>query len=81
MSGGGTETTVDCEASRSSGNKRASLGTASSPAHLIIKGLGEIYSKLLDPRPIIQDITHYFVKEFEEKHNCKQLLTLSADSN
>ncbi|XP_014644278.1 PREDICTED: biogenesis of lysosome-related organelles complex 1 subunit 5 [Ceratotherium simum simum] len=38
MSGGGTETPVGCEASPGGGDKkRDSLGTAGSPAHLIIK--------------------------------------------
>lgn len=39
MSGGGSETAVGCEATPSGGDKkRDSLGTAGSPAHLIIKG-------------------------------------------
>lgn len=41
MSGGGTERTVGCEAAAGGGGgdrKRDSLGTAGSPAHLIIKG-------------------------------------------
>ncbi|XP_054939925.1 biogenesis of lysosome-related organelles complex 1 subunit 5-like isoform X2 [Physeter macrocephalus] len=84
MSCGGTETPVVCEAAPGSGGgggkKKDSLGTAGSPAHLIIKDLGEIHSRLLDHRPVIQGETRYFVKEFEEKH-CKQLLTRSVDSN
>ncbi|XP_074204173.1 biogenesis of lysosome-related organelles complex 1 subunit 5 isoform X1 [Camelus bactrianus] len=78
MSGGGTETPVGCEAAPGGGGKkRDSLGTPGSPAHVIIKDLGEIHSRLLDHRPVIQGETRYFVKEFE----CKQLLTQSADSN
>ncbi|XP_064453260.1 biogenesis of lysosome-related organelles complex 1 subunit 5 isoform X6 [Mirounga angustirostris] len=78
MSGGGTETAVGCEATPGGGDKKKdSLGTAGSPAHLIIKDLGEIHSRLLDHRPVIQGETRYFVKEFE----CKQLLTRSVDSN
>ncbi|XP_023076937.1 biogenesis of lysosome-related organelles complex 1 subunit 5 isoform X2 [Piliocolobus tephrosceles] len=77
MSGGGTETPVGCEAAPGGGSKkRDSLGTAGS-AHLIIKDLGEIHSRLLDHRPVIQGETRYFVKEFE----CKQLMTQSVDSN
>uniref|UniRef100_A0A2I3HIA1 Biogenesis of lysosome-related organelles complex 1 subunit 5 n=1 Tax=Nomascus leucogenys TaxID=61853 RepID=A0A2I3HIA1_NOMLE len=77
MSGGGTETSVGCEAAPGGGSKkRDSLGTAGS-AHLIIKDLGEIHSRLLDHRPVIQGETRYFVKEFE----CKQLMTQSVDSN
>uniref|UniRef100_A0A8C6F777 Biogenesis of lysosome-related organelles complex 1 subunit 5 n=1 Tax=Monodon monoceros TaxID=40151 RepID=A0A8C6F777_MONMO len=78
MSGGGTETPVVCEAaSGGGGKKKDSLGTAGSPAHLIIKDLGEIHSRLLDHRPVIQGETRYFVKEFE----CKQLQTRSVGSN
>ncbi|XP_054577470.1 biogenesis of lysosome-related organelles complex 1 subunit 5 isoform X3 [Eptesicus fuscus] len=78
MSGGGPEAAVGCEAPAAGGNKKKdSLGTAGSPAHLIIKDLGEIHSRLLDHRPVIQGETRYFVKEFE----CKQLLTQSVDSN
>ncbi|XP_059793867.1 biogenesis of lysosome-related organelles complex 1 subunit 5 isoform X2 [Balaenoptera ricei] len=81
MSGGGTETPVVCEAAPAGGGgggkKKDSLGTGGSPAHLIIKDLGEIHSRLLDHRPVIQGETRYFVKEFE----CKQLLTRSVDSN
>ncbi|XP_059035202.1 biogenesis of lysosome-related organelles complex 1 subunit 5 isoform X2 [Mustela lutreola] len=78
MSGGGTETPVGSEATPGGGDKKKdSLGTVGSPAHLIIKDLGEIHSRLLDHRPVIQGETRYFVKEFE----CKQLLTQSVDSN
>ncbi|XP_032971851.1 biogenesis of lysosome-related organelles complex 1 subunit 5 isoform X2 [Rhinolophus ferrumequinum] len=77
MSGGGSETSVGGEAAAGSGDKkRDSLGAAGSPAHLIIKDLGEIHSRLLDHRPVVQGETRYFVKEFE----CKQLLTQSVDS-
>ncbi|XP_023368041.1 biogenesis of lysosome-related organelles complex 1 subunit 5 isoform X2 [Otolemur garnettii] len=77
MSGGGTETPVGCETAVGGGNKkRDSLGTAGT-AHLIIKDLGEIHSRLLDHRPVIQGETRYFIKEFE----CKQLMIQSVDSN
>ncbi|XP_032982831.1 biogenesis of lysosome-related organelles complex 1 subunit 5-like [Rhinolophus ferrumequinum] len=79
MNGGGMETTVGGEATvGGSDQRRDSLGTACSPAHLIIKGLGGIHSWLLDHRPVIQGETRYFVKELEEKHG-KQLLTQSVD--
>uniref|UniRef100_A0A8D2BBU3 Biogenesis of lysosome-related organelles complex 1 subunit 5 n=1 Tax=Sciurus vulgaris TaxID=55149 RepID=A0A8D2BBU3_SCIVU len=75
MSGGGTEAPVGGEVAPVGGvKKRDSLGTAGS-AHLIIKDLGEIHSRLLDHRPVIQGETRYFVKEFE----CKQLMTPSVD--
>ncbi|XP_008992243.3 biogenesis of lysosome-related organelles complex 1 subunit 5 isoform X4 [Callithrix jacchus] len=77
MSGGATETPVGCEAAPGGGSKkRDSLGTASS-AHLIIKDLGEIHSRLLDHRPVIQGETRYFVKEFE----CEQLMSQSTNSS
>uniref|UniRef100_A0A5F9CI10 Biogenesis of lysosome-related organelles complex 1 subunit 5 n=1 Tax=Oryctolagus cuniculus TaxID=9986 RepID=A0A5F9CI10_RABIT len=80
ISGGGEETPVGCEVpTGGGGKKRDSLGTVGS-AHLIIKDLGEIHSRLLDHRPVIQGETRYFVKEFEEKH-CKRLMTQSVDSN
>ncbi|KAF6107636.1 biogenesis of lysosomal organelles complex 1 subunit 5 [Phyllostomus discolor] len=89
MSGEGTEIAVSCEAVAGGGGggvggnggngnkKRDSLGAAGSPAHLIIKDLGEIHSRLLDHKPIIQGEIRYFVKEFE----CKQLPTQFVDSN
>ncbi|XP_048204457.1 biogenesis of lysosome-related organelles complex 1 subunit 5 [Perognathus longimembris pacificus] len=83
MSGGGTETPVGRETATgggSSGKKRDSLGTAGS-AHLIIKDLGEIHSRLLDHRPVIQGETRYFVKEFEEKRNLRELRVLENLKN
>ncbi|XP_060045178.1 biogenesis of lysosome-related organelles complex 1 subunit 5 isoform X5 [Erinaceus europaeus] len=77
MSGGATETSVSGEAALRGDKKRDPLGNAGSPAHLIIKDLGEIHSRLLDHRPVIQGETRYFVKEFE----CKQPLIQSVDSN
>lgn len=77
MSGGGTETTVGGEAAAGGcEKKRDSLGTAGSPAHLIIKDLGEIHSRLLDHRPVIQGETRYFVKEFEEKRGLREMRVL-----
>ncbi|XP_003927413.1 biogenesis of lysosome-related organelles complex 1 subunit 5 isoform X1 [Saimiri boliviensis] len=81
MSGGGTETPVGCEAAPGGGGKkRDSLGTAGS-AHLIIKDLGEIHSRLLDHRPVIQGETRYFVKEFEEKRGLREMRVLQNLKN
>ncbi|KAM6185502.1 biogenesis of lysosome-related organelles complex 1 subunit 5 [Rhynchocyon petersi] len=82
MSGGGTETPVGCEAVPGGRvKKRGSLGTAGSPAHLIIKDLGEIHSRLLDHRPVIQGETRYFVKEFEEKRGLREMRVLENLKN
>ncbi|XP_058438372.1 biogenesis of lysosome-related organelles complex 1 subunit 5 isoform X2 [Marmota monax] len=84
MSGGGTETLVGCEVAPGGGGgggkKRDSLGTAGS-AHLIIKDLGEIHSRLLDHRPVIQGETRYFVKEFEEKRGLREMRVLENLKN
>ncbi|XP_003788406.1 biogenesis of lysosome-related organelles complex 1 subunit 5 isoform X1 [Otolemur garnettii] len=81
MSGGGTETPVGCETAVGGGNKkRDSLGTAGT-AHLIIKDLGEIHSRLLDHRPVIQGETRYFIKEFEEKRGLREMRVLENLKN
>ncbi|XP_062040368.1 biogenesis of lysosome-related organelles complex 1 subunit 5 [Lepus europaeus] len=81
MSGGGEETPVGCEVPPGGGGKkRDSLGTAGS-AHLIIKDLGEIHSRLLDHRPVIQGETRYFVKEFEEKRGLREMRVLENLKN
>ncbi|EHB06399.1 Muted-like protein [Heterocephalus glaber] len=82
MSGGGTEAHVGCEAATAGSGvkKRDSLGTASA-AHLIIRDLGEIQSRLLDHRPVIQGETHYFVKEFEEKRGLREMRVLENLQN
>uniref|UniRef100_A0A8C9UMT5 Biogenesis of lysosome-related organelles complex 1 subunit 5 n=1 Tax=Spermophilus dauricus TaxID=99837 RepID=A0A8C9UMT5_SPEDA len=82
MSGGGTETLVGCEVAPGGGGgkKRDSLGTAGS-AHLIIKDLREIHSRLLDHRPVIQGETRYFVKEFEEKRGLREMRVLENLKN
>uniref|UniRef100_A0A8D0GJC3 Biogenesis of lysosome-related organelles complex 1 subunit 5 n=1 Tax=Sphenodon punctatus TaxID=8508 RepID=A0A8D0GJC3_SPHPU len=54
-----------------SGGKRESLGAAP-PVYAIIKDVGEIHSRLLDHRPIIQGEIRYFVKEFEEKRGLRE---------
>ncbi|KAK1339692.1 hypothetical protein QTO34_018247 [Cnephaeus nilssonii] len=82
MSGGGPEAAVGCEAPAAGGSKKKeSLGTAGSPAHLIIKDLGEIHSRLLDHRPVIQGETRYFVKEFEEKRGLREMRVLENLKN
>ncbi|XP_076999648.1 biogenesis of lysosome-related organelles complex 1 subunit 5 [Tamandua tetradactyla] len=82
MSGGATETPGGCEAAPGGGSKKKdSLGTAGSPAHLIIKDLGEIHSRLLDHRPVIQGETRYFVKEFEEKRGLREMRVLENLKN
>ena len=75
-SGGGKETPAGCEAAPGCGGKKDSLGFAGSPAHLFIKDLGEIHSRLLDPRPVIQGETRYLVKGFEEKRGLREMRAL-----
>ncbi|NXL62812.1 BL1S5 protein, partial [Chordeiles acutipennis] len=43
--------------------------------------LGEIYSRLLDHRPIIQGEIRYFIKEFEEKRGLRELRVLENLKN
>ncbi|XP_049998698.1 biogenesis of lysosome-related organelles complex 1 subunit 5 isoform X2 [Alexandromys fortis] len=83
MSGGGTETAVAGEAAQGGGGggrKRDSLGTPGA-AHLVIKDLGEIHSRLLDHRPVTQGEIRYFVKEFEEKRGLRELRVLENLKN
>ncbi|XP_001367782.1 biogenesis of lysosome-related organelles complex 1 subunit 5 [Monodelphis domestica] len=87
MSGGGIETPLGGEAAPTpavvpvGGRKRDPQGPASSPVHLIIKDLGEIHSRLLDHRPIIQGETRFFVKEFEEKRGLREVRVLENLKN
>ncbi|NXX45681.1 BL1S5 protein, partial [Tricholaema leucomelas] len=46
------------------------------PIQPIIKDVGEIYSRLLDHRPVIQGEIRYFIKEFEEKRGLRELRVL-----
>ncbi|KAM6454726.1 biogenesis of lysosome-related organelles complex 1 subunit 5 [Liasis olivaceus] len=63
-----------------SGNKRSdSLGSASSCP--IFKDVGEIYSRLLDHRPVIQGEIRYFIKEFEEKRGLREMRVLENLKN
>ncbi|XP_024062549.1 biogenesis of lysosome-related organelles complex 1 subunit 5 [Terrapene carolina triunguis] len=55
------------------GRKRDSVGA---PAHPIIKDIGEIHSRLLDHRPVIQGEIRYFIKEFEEKRGLREVRVL-----
>ncbi|NXF84503.1 BL1S5 protein, partial [Sclerurus mexicanus] len=43
--------------------------------------VGEIYSRLLDHRPVIQGEIRYFVKEFEEKRGLRELRVLKNLKN
>ncbi|KFP03431.1 Biogenesis of lysosome-related organelles complex 1 subunit 5, partial [Calypte anna] len=43
--------------------------------------VGEIYSRLLDHRPVIQGEIRYFVKEFEEKRGLRELRVLENLNN
>ncbi|KFV05466.1 Biogenesis of lysosome-related organelles complex 1 subunit 5, partial [Pterocles gutturalis] len=43
--------------------------------------VGEIYSRLLDHRPVIQGEIRYFVKEFEEKRGLRELRVLENLKN
>ncbi|XP_055964484.1 biogenesis of lysosome-related organelles complex 1 subunit 5 [Sorex fumeus] len=74
MSGGGSggaETPGAAEAASGAGGPRRD-----GPAHLVIKDIGEIHSRLLDHRPVIQGETRYFLKEFEEKRGLRELRAL-----
>ncbi|XP_048364278.1 biogenesis of lysosome-related organelles complex 1 subunit 5 isoform X2 [Sphaerodactylus townsendi] len=59
--------------------KRDSLGSAA--GHPIVKDVGEIYSRLLDHRPVIQGEIRYFVKEFEEKRDFREVRVLENLKN
>ncbi|NXH23342.1 BL1S5 protein, partial [Bucco capensis] len=60
--------------------KREALA-AGSTIQPIIKDVGEIYSRLLDHRPVIQGEIRYFVKEFEEKRGLRELRVLEKLKN
>ncbi|NXO01149.1 BL1S5 protein, partial [Rhinopomastus cyanomelas] len=57
-------------------DRRREAPAAPSPVQPIIKDVGEIYSRLLDHRPVIQGEIRYFVKEFEEKRGLRELRVL-----
>ncbi|XP_062986422.1 biogenesis of lysosome-related organelles complex 1 subunit 5 [Elgaria multicarinata webbii] len=82
MSSGGSVTLSPSktgESPLSGGKKRDSLGSVSS--HPILKDVGEIYSRLLDHRPVIQGEIRYFVKEFEEKRCLREVRVLENLKN
>ncbi|NXA41595.1 BL1S5 protein, partial [Eudromia elegans] len=54
---------------------------AGSLLHPIIKEAGEIHSRLLDHRPVIQGEIRYFIKEFEEKRGLRELRVLENLKN
>uniref|UniRef100_A0A8B9F287 Biogenesis of lysosome-related organelles complex 1 subunit 5 n=1 Tax=Amazona collaria TaxID=241587 RepID=A0A8B9F287_9PSIT len=66
--------------SRTRDRKREALA-AGSPIQPIIKDVGEIYSRLLDHRPVIQGEIRYFIKEFEEKRGLRELRVLENLKN
>nr|XP_056710244.1 biogenesis of lysosome-related organelles complex 1 subunit 5 [Euleptes europaea] len=59
--------------------KRDPLGSAA--IHPILKDVGEIYSRLLDHRPVIQGESRYFIKEFEEKRGFREVRVLENLKN
>ncbi|KAJ6664476.1 hypothetical protein lerEdw1_007133 [Lerista edwardsae] len=61
------------------GKKRDSL--VSALPHPILKDIGEIYSRLLDHRPVIQGEMRYFIKEFEEKRGLREVRVLESLKN
>uniref|UniRef100_A0A8C8RS52 Biogenesis of lysosome-related organelles complex 1 subunit 5 n=1 Tax=Pelusios castaneus TaxID=367368 RepID=A0A8C8RS52_9SAUR len=62
----------------SAGRKRDAAGA---PTHSIIKDIGEIHSRLLDHRPVIQGEIRFFVKEFEEKRGLREVRVLENLKN
>ncbi|XP_060100272.1 biogenesis of lysosome-related organelles complex 1 subunit 5 [Heteronotia binoei] len=62
------------------GKKRDPLGSGAA-IHPILKDVGEIYSRLLDHRPVIQGEIRYFVKEFEEKRGFREVRVLENLKN
>ncbi|NXG10165.1 BL1S5 protein, partial [Sakesphorus luctuosus] len=57
-------------------DRRREAPAGGSPIQPIVKDVGEIYSRLLDHRPVIQGEIRYFVKEFEEKRGLRELRVL-----
>uniref|UniRef100_A0A8C5JLV5 Biogenesis of lysosome-related organelles complex 1 subunit 5 n=2 Tax=Passerellidae TaxID=1729112 RepID=A0A8C5JLV5_JUNHY len=62
-------------------DRRRDSPAAGSPIQPIIKDVGEVYSRLLDHRPVIQGEIRYFVKEFEEKRGLRELRVLENLKN
>ncbi|NXJ12438.1 BL1S5 protein, partial [Odontophorus gujanensis] len=57
-------------------DRRREVPAAGALLQPIIKDVGEIYSRLLDHRPVIQGEIRYFVKEFEEMRGLRELRVL-----
>ncbi|XP_019377925.1 PREDICTED: biogenesis of lysosome-related organelles complex 1 subunit 5 [Gavialis gangeticus] len=80
MSGAGAVEAARGESPLPGGKKREPL-VAAGLAQPILKDVGEIHSRLLDHRPVIQGEIRYFVKEFEEKRGLRELRVLESLKN
>uniref|UniRef100_A0A7M4E009 Biogenesis of lysosome-related organelles complex 1 subunit 5 n=1 Tax=Crocodylus porosus TaxID=8502 RepID=A0A7M4E009_CROPO len=80
MSGASAAEAARGESPLPGGRKRELLVTAGL-AQPILKDVGEIHSRLLDHRPVIQGEIRYFVKEFEEKRGLRELRVLESLKN
>ncbi|XP_009883731.1 PREDICTED: biogenesis of lysosome-related organelles complex 1 subunit 5 [Charadrius vociferus] len=60
---------------------RPALASVGMATFLNLLDVGEIYSRLLDHRPVIQGEIRYFVKEFEEKRGLRELRVLENLKN
>ncbi|XP_075273078.1 biogenesis of lysosome-related organelles complex 1 subunit 5 isoform X2 [Opisthocomus hoazin] len=81
MSGAGPASPGRSEAAPLPSDRKREAPAAGSPIQPIIKDVGEIYSRLLDHRPVIQGEIRYFVKEFEEKRGLRELRVLENLKN
>ncbi|KAM6349818.1 biogenesis of lysosome-related organelles complex 1 subunit 5 isoform 1-T1 [Podargus strigoides] len=81
MSGGGPASPSGSGVAPLPGDRKREALAAGSPIQPIIKDVGEIYSRLLDHRPVIQGEIRYFVKEFEEKRGLRELRVLENLKN
>ncbi|XP_074998771.1 biogenesis of lysosome-related organelles complex 1 subunit 5 isoform X2 [Calonectris borealis] len=81
MSGGGPASPSRSGAVPLPSDRKREALAAVSPIQPIIKDVGEIYSRLLDHRPVIQGEIRYFVKEFEEKRGLRELRVLENLKN
>ncbi|XP_037236330.1 biogenesis of lysosome-related organelles complex 1 subunit 5 [Falco rusticolus] len=81
MSGGGLASPGRSGAAPLPSERKREALAAGSPIQPIIKDVGEIYSRLLDHRPVIQGEIRYFVKEFEEKRGLRELRVLENLKN
>ncbi|XP_025895130.1 biogenesis of lysosome-related organelles complex 1 subunit 5 isoform X2 [Nothoprocta perdicaria] len=76
MSGGGPASPGGAGVASPPGERRREPLAAGNPLQPIIKEAGEIHSRLLDHRPVIQGEIRYFIKEFEEKRGLRELRVL-----